>query len=60
MRFSDPAHALDGGTPIRFHVSDHWPAASDVIRCHAANSIFARESSTGGTSTGNGLVSGRG
>ena len=26
------AHALDGGIALQFHISHHWPAASDVIR----------------------------
>ena len=26
------AHALDGGIALQFHISDHWFAASDVIR----------------------------
>jgi len=25
-------HALDGGITLLFHISHHWPAASDVIR----------------------------
>jgi hypothetical protein len=28
----NPAHALDGGIALQFHIPDYWPAASDVIR----------------------------
>ena len=28
----NPAHALDGGIALQFHISYHWSAASDVIR----------------------------
>ena len=31
------AHALDGGIALLFHISHHWPAASDVIRSAAAS-----------------------
>jgi hypothetical protein len=26
----NPTHALDGGSPILFHIERRWPAASDV------------------------------
>jgi hypothetical protein len=28
----NPAHALDGGVLVLFHVERHWPAVSDVHR----------------------------
>jgi hypothetical protein len=29
---ANPAHALDGGIPLLFHLGRRWPAASDVHR----------------------------
>ena len=28
----NPAHPLDGGIPLLFHIARQWPAASDVRR----------------------------
>jgi hypothetical protein len=28
----NPAHALNGGIPLCFHIDPRWPAASDVQR----------------------------
>ena len=32
MMGAQQAQALDGGIAFQFHISRHWPAASDVIR----------------------------
>jgi hypothetical protein len=39
---SDPAPypALDGGITFQFHILYHWPAASDVIRYAAKESLW--------------------
>ena len=36
----NPAHSLDGGTPVLFHTAPAWPAASDEHRSATATLLI--------------------